>query len=425
MKVEEDAPFAICFGCKTTLESVEQFRYTCRLHDTVLRKFREQEQAPVASGPVDTTAPSSNSDYPSPVISNTDGGEYSNATVTVEIPPTTDESADDSKDSSSSPAEDNMCSVCNLKLPSLREYKKHMKKTHFKVRGIVPCPFCPRRFRKDYLFKNHVLKHTDRPRPVFGCMKNTKQKKCRICKEKFQTGTELTKHEEEQHALLFECRLCFRRFATEQDKNVHKILHLAGKGQGKKYKCRICSRVFPNRHCLNIHVKKHVRCFKCLTCGFKFTTFETYAVHQTTVHQSMRILDGCSECGVVFKSKEECLNHLNSKHAAYDPQDLANDEFSDTEGDLPNGMQQPGRSQPPEPETVSVSSDDVDDFPLYMEEDADGDDEQESASRGVAITNRLEGELALDEAPCDSGFDLYGTAFQPQISISLIEELSD
>ncbi|XP_065076455.1 zinc finger protein 423-like [Ochlerotatus camptorhynchus] len=411
MTVEEDAPFAICFGCKTTLESVDQFRLTCQLHDAALRQFREQAS-----------------------ISNTDdGGESTNVSVTVEVPPATDESADDSKGSANSPTIDNMCFVCDMKLPSLLEYRKHMKKNHHKVGGIVTCPLCPRRFRKDNLFQRHVLKHTNRPRSILDCSQYNKQKKCRLCKEMFDTGKELGKHEEEQHGLQFECRLCFRRFATEEENKVHKMLHLAGMGDGrrKNFKCKICSRIFPNRHCLNIHVKKHERCFMCWTCGTKFANLENYVEHQTAVHQSKALLDECCECNVVFSSRDEFLVHLNLKHAAYDPQDLANDELSDTEGELTNGVlssvaEQPGQSQQPNPETVSVSSDD---FPIYMEDNDDdacmAAEEQESSRRGVSITNRLEEELMLDEAPPDSGFDLYGTAFQPQISISLIEELSD
>ncbi|XP_019534040.3 zinc finger protein 764 [Aedes albopictus] len=435
MDIEEDPCFAVCFGCTTGLESVSQFRDKCQNRDMALRMYRAQLAAPKAPPPLSFISdkqilisnvmtlapvqPQPATVIPPPPVVPSELVPTATATQSIvpSVPPV--------------PPEATMitCYACDLKIPIGLPYMKHMKMFH-RVKGkLLQCPQCDKRFRKSELFQRHVMKH--KPHTPLG-------KKCRVCYSYFRTTEELDQHQIYAHDLQFKCRICYKRFATQREKVIHKEVHKSELPR-RTYRCKMCSLTFPNGHLLNKHVNKHERYIVCPACEKACAGLEQYLSHQTIDHQNGSCLTECAPCQVSFQNYAELRVHMVAKHTGYDPNAIENDE--EVSSDPDEGSEQVVESEAPAAmETVSLSDEDQEDpeananddddadddelFPAYLEgeeeDEQEGDQPEGTEAMGDAVENELmEDELTLEDAIPDNGFDLYGTAFPRQITITL------
>ncbi|XP_062550213.1 zinc finger protein 135-like [Armigeres subalbatus] len=410
---QQDSCFAICFGCKAGLESVSLFRNSCYKHDIALKRHR----AALATGqepPTDsikiTNVVTLAHDQP---LNEVAQPKQIMLLPFVELP------------SVESREQYEMCHACDLKVPS-GQYMKHMKKTHRKKSSkLLYCSLCLQRFRKVEKFQDHALKHKSIGKMSQQWQPMTFKHKCKICKKYFESVAELSKHEVDEHDLTFNCGMCSRKFPNEQEQAVHMLLHKAGVSVGRYFKCKMCKLVFSNRTSLNAHIVKHARYYICPICGESFSSVDSYTEHQTVEHQDSSPENKCTPCNAFFLKTGELLTHLNLKHSTYDPNTEDNERPAEENGQIDSTNQ--ALESMDEMETVSLSDDDdVDDddtnddlFPTYLE--ADGEEIDSEVTETVLVDDQQD-ELVFQEAQPDNGFDLYGTAFRQQITITLDDD---
>ncbi|XP_021693799.1 zinc finger protein 827 [Aedes aegypti] len=432
MDIEEDPCFAICFGCTAALESVDQFRASCQRHDMALKLHRatlvteevkEVVAPPQAGGLVISNVMTL---APEPIVIKVVQPDP----VPVEPPPPPPPPPPPSEEPAQLLVEEPPplkakwtinCHACDIEIEFGMAYTKHMKKFHRKGGKFLQCPMCEKRFRKNELFQAHVQQHKTPNARLYGNM----VRRCRVCKDSFPSTTELNDHQLNQHGMKFLCRVCNTRFASVQEKSVHKLLHKAGLPK-RVFQCKICKRVFRNGHRLNNHINLHNRYFVCPICGKPCNGMEQYVEHQSNQHQNSSALSQCVPCRLTFQNYAEMRVHLVAKHTGYDPKAVDDDEDDDSESS-DDGVSKSHQQQLAVVETVSLSDDDAQEepqpteddlFPVYLDEG--GEPEDGTSGTGNAL---VDDDLVLEDTPqLDSGFDLYGTAFPQQITITLDDD---
>lgn len=176
------------------------------------------------------------------------------------------------------------CKVCLSILPSMDDFKVHLKELHniepllYKhnsLFGDFVCEDCGKRFTTMNLMKQHeVTKHGKRELAKFCCEpcdlhfvtktnldthvqrvhENYRPHVCEECAKSFKVKRHLLAHRRTHTGeKSFQCRHCEKRFAKEWTRTQHERLHLGL----KPYKCEICHQRFSQKTSLDCHTKTH------------------------------------------------------------------------------------------------------------------------------------------------------------------------
>lgn len=100
------------------------------------------------------------------------------------------------------------------------------------------CDECNRSFRLKSGLINHRKRHQKRD-----------LHECKICGEKFKLQVNLTRHTH-KYCLKFECSECDKRFSSQKQLSMHKLLH----GDDPSFTCIICGKIYKMYHNFQRHV---------------------------------------------------------------------------------------------------------------------------------------------------------------------------
>lgn len=142
------------------------------------------------------------------------------------------------------------------------------------------CEFCSATFPTTAALNNHISKHLDLFAPNFA-----------------------------EQAAVFECDLCFLKFATKRSLKSHKVLHdiddrAASLACGGKPGVWNPNRVTKRR--------KGDRRVKCNECGVTYSSYESLKVHKARIHCDARPFR-CDICDRTFKVQKDLTSHTKTK----------------------------------------------------------------------------------------------------------------
>ncbi|GFS95982.1 zinc finger and SCAN domain-containing protein 10 [Nephila pilipes] len=190
-----------------------------------------------------------------------------------------------------------ICSHCNYMAEHAYVIKRHSIR-HIE-NGIV-CDMCGKHYKDHYILKMHI-KMVHMPAEVVFT--------CEICQKKFTRKAHLKRHLRihEPHRP-YKCSFCSYRGCEKSDITKHLLIH-----EAPKHKCQICNKAFRHLKNKELHVKRHFkqRDYKCGICDFYGYTFTDIRRHIERRHTDSKSTT-CSECGLVFESKEELDKHNTS-----------------------------------------------------------------------------------------------------------------
>ena len=176
------------------------------------------------------------------------------------------------------------CSICNRVFLSTQRLLSHLD-LHHKGVGAIECSICMEAFDDS----GHLRQHLSEKHPV-----EKHNFSCRFCGEKFSTKRFCTDHEETHSEVFkFQCKICFKRYMSEDDlddhvkwdhdkagqcrfcgKHIdkpktlrnHELRHMQ---ESNHHECQVCKRVFKTKTGLRHHTASHTGQFKfcCDFCG--------------------------------------------------------------------------------------------------------------------------------------------------------------
>ena len=193
------------------------------------------------------------------------------------------------------------CSICQAEYKSLAGLKHHISTVH-ENKGYF-CPVCGKKFVQESTLNMHILTN---------CGKDTKENKCSMCHEKFESRSQRMEHIASNHkdVKLFDCDIC--EFKSMTKKSLRE--HVYGTHEHANI-CSLCGKNFATRCSLNNHMryvhsgKKKTRA-NCTLCDASFSQPITLRHHMEQVHEGKK--HQCSYCGEVFNT-----NHLLESHIAF------------------------------------------------------------------------------------------------------------
>ncbi|XP_045541012.1 zinc finger protein 845 isoform X2 [Papilio machaon] len=265
------------------------------------------------------------------------------------------------------------CSICDLNVNNLNDFKTHIVKFHNKIihndikdhlqqfklkKGdIYDCVLCSATYETFKMLKQHMNNHYS-------------NYICNICNTPFATKRSLTSHKSTHIEGSFKCDHCTKIFSSKAKKMYHeKTKHLGERNISNcqycdqsfrsyyqrnqhlikvhnaeaKYKCNVCSKSYILKSLLMSHIKKNhllERNFQCTECGYKFFSTKGLKAHMVkhsgikkfscevcnksyarkyTLREHMRIHNNdrrfkCDICSVTFVQKCSLKSHLLSNH---------------------------------------------------------------------------------------------------------------
>lgn len=176
------------------------------------------------------------------------------------------------------------CSICNRVFSSTQRLLSHLD-LHHKGVGPVQCSICAETFDDSINLRGHLAEN----HPV-----EKHNISCRFCGEKFSTKKACISHEETHSEIFrFWCKICSKRFMSEDDlddhvkwdhdkagqcrfcgKHIdkpkalrnHELRHMQ---ESNHHECQVCKRVFKTKTGLRHHSASHTGQFKfcCDFCG--------------------------------------------------------------------------------------------------------------------------------------------------------------
>ncbi|XP_058456071.1 zinc finger protein 521-like [Malaya genurostris] len=414
---KDDAPFALCYGCCVSIQSVRQFRERCRVYDKALKESRRPKAVSITVTPILQPAGNTILGGVKTPFSSTQQNVLIMPTPATASQPTGSNLIQPSTPSNE--VQNLTCQACNAVIPTQLEFQHHLRTNHPKIGGYIKCTKCNKKFRHYENLMRHMEKHTIQSDAfVCGSLPKKKRKRyvrrnpCSLCTQRFTTIALRNEHEVKVHKLMFECNICYARFATQDALDEHsRRRHLAGQPH------------------MTEHMKKYSKVSKTFVCGTCEETFldrQQYIKHQQDQHNVQpRANDEhqCLACQTVFLSEQTFLIHLDINHTGVEiftveDNDSNDDEdvetISDDNSQREASLHSTSVSSGTALDTVAtneISSSEmatVTDHVYQYYSQADGDNPNEDAGCSVD----LEDDLLLDEIPPQSGFDLYGSAFR-------------
>uniref|UniRef100_A0A182JUI9 Zinc finger protein Xfin n=1 Tax=Anopheles christyi TaxID=43041 RepID=A0A182JUI9_9DIPT len=148
------------------------------------------------------------------------------------------------------------CKQCDSTFDRWVKLKMHVEQEHSATPPSFDCPECDKSFVVRSRLTAHRKTHTDR-----------KDHKCDVCGTAFVSKGLLKRHRRALHSteLLFECKLCSKKFAVVEKLKIHQRVHTGE----RPYECSFCSRTFIHfsdrkRHEMAAHTME--RPYKCELC---------------------------------------------------------------------------------------------------------------------------------------------------------------
>lgn len=195
------------------------------------------------------------------------------------------------------------------------------------------CPFCPKKYAKQYLLDHHTVKHIPQDECTFFCSE---------CGKGFPTNATLSKHIKQIHLTLYDkmCEICaklirgnanFERHMADHEgivepqvqckicgswlKNKNSLRKHMYKHDGKTYVCKICNKKAPTKSALHSHMRyvhELSPMFHCTFCEKSFKKAVNLKEHLTT--HTGEVLYTCPHCPKTFNSKANMHSHRKKKH---------------------------------------------------------------------------------------------------------------
>ncbi|XP_058126618.1 zinc finger protein 182-like [Anopheles ziemanni] len=251
----------------------------------------------------------------------------------------------------------NPCPLCGEHIAGGKIMVKHHIKSDHGDDGTLPkirqCFFCPKAYSSFQLLKFHLNFH---PQKVWQCPQ------CDKCfRNKGIFIDHLRRHANERH---FECKICGKRFTTNNYLSTHRQLHkmqdvrnskvnrstYSGRKQGRKeavhddqtFLCSIC----PDRFNLQMQLNMHLQCdhvpqdnsehryYKCTVCSKPYVNMQLLNIHRQLHEldesctktesnekntQDVSAVFLCVYCGREFLAERYFKRHLQS-HTSDKPQ---------------------------------------------------------------------------------------------------------
>ncbi|XP_052894386.1 zinc finger protein 420-like [Anopheles moucheti] len=148
------------------------------------------------------------------------------------------------------------CKQCDKSFNNWLKLKMHVELDHSETPPSFPCPECDKTFVIRSRLKAHQKIHSAR-----------KDHTCDVCGSSFVNKGLLKRHRRSLHStdLLFECKLCSKKFAVVEKLKIHQRVHTGE----RPFECSFCPRTFLHfsdrkRHEMAAHTGE--RPFKCKLC---------------------------------------------------------------------------------------------------------------------------------------------------------------
>ncbi|XP_049301354.1 zinc finger protein Xfin-like [Anopheles funestus] len=169
------------------------------------------------------------------------------------------------------------CKQCEKTFNSWLKLKMHVELDHSETPPSFPCPQCGKSFVVRSRLKAHLKIHSAR-----------KEHTCDVCGSSFVNKGLLKRHRRSLHStdLLFECKLCSKKFAVVEKLKIHQRVHTGE----RPFECSYCPRTFLHfsdrkRHEMATHTGE--RPFKCKLCPASYIRNR-----ELNLHMQKHKLDG-------------------------------------------------------------------------------------------------------------------------------------
>uniref|UniRef100_A0A182VUM6 C2H2-type domain-containing protein n=1 Tax=Anopheles minimus TaxID=112268 RepID=A0A182VUM6_9DIPT len=169
------------------------------------------------------------------------------------------------------------CKQCEETFNNWIKLKMHVELEHSETPPCFPCPQCDKTFIIRSRMKAHLKTHSAR-----------KDHTCDVCGSAFVNKGLLKRHRRSLHStdLLFECKLCSKKFAVVEKLKIHQRVHTGE----RPFECSFCPRTFLHfsdrkRHEMAIHTGE--RPYKCKLCSASYIRNR-----ELNLHMQKHKLDG-------------------------------------------------------------------------------------------------------------------------------------
>lgn len=195
--------------------------------------------------------------------------------------------------------------------------------SHGRRSGRLECPICGQTQERLFWLRQHVKTHL-----VNGVYS------CPFCEDKtFTAYSKIRKHIRSTHGdLCYVCQVCRKAFAAADKLRLHMLKH----SDHREFLCSECGKQFKRKDKLKEHMhRKHVSADQnspsensisevCVPQGSQSLTIGDTARRPSSGRAAdfQKFLYKCRWCRVGFKRRGMLVNHLASRHAGYDPQEV-------------------------------------------------------------------------------------------------------
>ncbi|XP_028168160.1 zinc finger protein draculin-like isoform X7 [Ostrinia furnacalis] len=180
--------------------------------------------------------------------------------------------------------QDLKCTVCDITIPSLKEFKEHLIEIH-----------------KNKFYSNV----TDRVVP-FKVLENYFE--CQICAFNFETFGSIEKHMN-THYRNYVCNFCGAGFIT----TMRLKKHMDTRHRDGTFPCDSCKKVFRTQQKLRYHVDfvhKMLKKVKCSKCTERFSDYFLRKKHMVKVHGEKPVVYRCNVCNKGYQRRYTLACHM-------------------------------------------------------------------------------------------------------------------
>ncbi|XP_021964603.2 transcriptional repressor CTCFL-like [Folsomia candida] len=148
--------------------------------------------------------------------------------------------------------------------------------------------------------------------------------KCSVCGKKYAKNCNLKRHFESVHSEThrFQCRNCEVYFSENATLQKHLNRQICVIKKDKKlmditYDCKVCKKKFGAQHVLNLHIKQNhpenYYKYNCSQCDLMFSSKQGLYGHVDTIHNNNKAK--CLICGLECYDKYKLNRHIENVHS--------------------------------------------------------------------------------------------------------------